>query len=86
MITPFLAAIVFTSTFFLCMWLWDLATSVFYYYMHVREVNAYEKMIIKTEALIKREKAFQTDIKKLIKNYGSISIRIKPDKQAGSSN
>jgi hypothetical protein len=82
MIAPFLAAVVFTSTFFMCMWLWDLMTAAFYYYMHVREVDAYEKMIIKTEALIKREQAFQADIKKLIKNYGAISIRTKPRKQS----
>jgi hypothetical protein len=86
MIAPFLAAVVFTSTFFMCMWLWDLATAAFYYYMHVREVAAYEKMIIKTEALIKREQAFQADIKKLIKNYGGISIRIQPTKQTTESN
>ena len=83
MITPFLAAIVFTSTFFMCMWLWDAATAAFYYYMHIREVDAYEKIIVRTEALIKREKAYQAEIKELIKSYGVISIAIKPDnKQA----
>lgn len=85
MITPILAAIVFTSTFFMCMWLWDVATVAFYYYMHVREVEAYEKMIIKTEALIKREQTFQADLKKLIKNYGVISNRVNPDKQTRQS-
>jgi hypothetical protein len=85
MITPFLAALVFTTTFFVCMWLYDIATAAIYYYMHVREVDAYEKMIIKTEALIEREKAFQANIKKLIKTYGDISTTTKSKKQTRKS-
>ena len=83
MITPFLTALVFTSTFFALMWVYDFITAALYYYLHVREVAAYEKMIIKTEALIKREKAFQAEINKLINRYKDVSMKFKSsDEQA----
>ena len=87
MIAPVLAAFVFTSTFFALMWLYDLLTATFYYYLQSREVKAYEKMIIRTEELIKREKAFQAEINKLISQYKIVSLEIKPtDEQTRDSN
>jgi hypothetical protein len=87
MIAPVLAAFVFTSTFFALMWLYDLLTATFYYYLQSKEVKAYEKMIIKTEELIKREKAFQAEINKLISQYKIVSMEIKPsDEQTRDSN
>ena len=87
MITPVLAAFVFTSTFFALMWVYDLLTATFYYYLQAREVKAYEKMIIKTEQLIAREKAFQAEINKLISQYKVVSLEIKPaDEQTRDSN
>lgn len=77
MITPILAAFVFTSTFFALMWMYDFITTALYYYLHVREVKAYEKMIIKTEALVEREKAFQAEINKLISKYRMVSLEDK---------
>lgn len=83
MITSFLAAFVFTTSFFAMMWLYDMLTAAFYFWMHDREVRAYERMIIKTEKLIAREKEFQAEINKLINQYMVVKIKVdKPDEQA----
>ena len=69
MMAPILAALLFTSTFFVLMWTYDILTSYFYYFLRERELRAYEKFIARTQELLEEERAHQEQIKQLIQQY-----------------